>query len=151
MTNIALFTLMLFAGIGIPIMAAMNAGLGTHLNSTIAAVVVLCCVALAASLALLMATGRPSWGGLMDAPRPLLLGGFVFIFYIGAITYCAPRIGLGNAVVMVLFGQLISAAIIDHFGMFGAPQAHISLQRLAGLGLVGVGIVFAQRGVNAVT
>ncbi|MEM1378245.1 MAG: DMT family transporter, partial [Pseudomonadota bacterium] len=79
MTNVALFALMLAAGIGIPIMAALNAGLATHLNNTIAAVAVLCSVALAASLAILFASGRANWDGLASAPKPFLLGGFLFI------------------------------------------------------------------------
>jgi transporter family-2 protein len=41
-------------------------------------------------------------------------------FYVLSITYIAPTFGVGNAVFFVLLGQLVSAAIIDHFGLFGA-------------------------------
>ena len=51
---------MLFAGIGIPIMAALNAGLGTRLQSPALAAAVLFLVAMAASLSyLLLVEGGP--------------------------------------------------------------------------------------------
>ncbi|MEO1746726.1 MAG: DMT family transporter [Pseudomonadota bacterium] len=146
MTQIALFALMLVAGVGVPLMAALNAGLARHVESTFAAVAILASVALAGSLVLLATTSeRPAWDGLLTTPKAYLLGGLLFVFYIGAITFSAPRIGLGNSVLMVLLGQLVCAAIIDHFGLFGALETQISFQRLAGLALVAVGIVIAQR------
>jgi len=45
---------MLFAGIGIPIMAALNAGLGTKLQSPALAAAILFFVAMAASLSYLL-------------------------------------------------------------------------------------------------
>jgi len=51
---------MLFAGIGIPIMAALNAGLGTRLESPALAAAVLFLVAMVASLSyLLLVEGVP--------------------------------------------------------------------------------------------
>ncbi|MDC0738569.1 DMT family transporter [Cognatishimia sp. SS12] len=39
----------------------------------------------------------------------------------------------------MLLGQLISAAAIDHFGLFGAQLSPISLTRTAGIGVMAVG------------
>ena len=66
---------MLFAGIGIPIMAALNAGLGTKLQSPALAAAILFLVAMAASLSyLLLVEGIPTIVlGTLDAV--LLLSG----------------------------------------------------------------------------
>ena len=46
----------------------------------------------------------------------------------------------------VLLGQLISAALIDQFGLFGAVQTSVSPLRGVGLGLMLLGVVLTQRG-----
>jgi transporter family-2 protein len=47
---------------------------------------------------------------------------------------------------VVLIGQLISAAAIDHFGLFGARAVPVSGQRALGLLAMAAGVVLAQRG-----
>ena len=56
----------------------------------------------------------------------------------------APRFGLGNAIFFVLLGQLLSAAVIDHFGLFNAPEARLSLLRVCGLLVMAAGIWLTQ-------
>ena len=137
MNHAFLLFLMLLAGVGIPVMAALNANMGQQLGNPIAAVTILCAVALTTSIALLALQPQPAgFSNLADAPKASFIAGFFFIFYIASITYAAPKIGLGNAVVMVLVGQVIAAALIDHFGLFGAESFPMNLRRLAGFGLL---------------
>ena len=137
---------MLLAGIGIPVLAALNAALGVRLGSPVAAAAVLFVVALSATLAVLVLSGQPrALSGIATAPRHLLLAGCLVAFYILGITFVAPRFGLGNAVFFVLLGQLISAAVIDHFGLFGAQISPLSLTRALGIGLMGLGVFFTQQ------
>jgi len=80
-----------------------------------------------------------------EAPRHLLLAGLLVAFYVLSITYVAPRFGVGNAVFFVLLGQLVSAAIIDHFGLFGAQVSPLSLTRAAGIALMAAGVFVTQQ------
>jgi bacterial/archaeal transporter family-2 protein len=57
----------------------------------------------------------------------------------------APRIGIGNAVMLVLLGQLVSAALIDHVGLLGAASHPITLTRFIGLVAMAVGAFIAIR------
>lgn len=132
------------AGIGIPVMAALNSGLGTRLSSPLAAVFILSLVAAISSFTLLATNGQPSWSQVAQVPVPYFLGGVIFVFYLTAITFGAPRIGLGTAVLLVLFGQLASAALIDHLSLFGTEGHPLTGRRLLGLGLVSIGIVLAK-------
>lgn len=135
-----LLFLMFLAGVGIPMMAALNATMGQQLENPIAAVAILCTVALLAALILLAVLPLPvNFGNMLAAPRTTFAAGLLFIFYIASITYSAPRIGLGNAVVMVLLGQVACAAFIDHFGLFGTEPFPITLRRLAGFSLLAGG------------
>jgi transporter family-2 protein len=144
MWNAVAPALMLLAGMGIPLMAALNADLGIRLQSALAAVVVLCGVALTVTLGLMALQPRPNWQALASAPPASLLAGVLFVLYIASITWAAPRIGLGHAVLMVLVGQLIGAALIDHFGLFGAMPTHMNLRRFIGLCLVVLGAVLSR-------
>ncbi|WP_095590758.1 DMT family transporter [Actibacterium ureilyticum] len=135
---------MLAAGIGIPILAALNAALGARLGSPVAAAVVLFCVALCVVLLAYAAVGRGALTGLGTAPKHLFLGGTFVAFYVLTITWAAPKFGVGNAVFFVLLGQLISAAAIDHFGLFGAQISPLGLTRALGIGVMGLGVFITQ-------
>jgi len=138
--------LMLFAGIGIPVMAALNAGLGTRLQSPALAASILFLVGMIASVAyMLVFEGLPKTLLSVRTPFYFYLGGLFVVFYVLGITYVAPRFGIGNAVAFVLLGQLISMMTIDQFGLMGAPQTSITLQRLIGLVLMTVGVFLVVR------
>ncbi len=44
----------------------------------------------------------------------------------------------------VLLGQLISAALIDHFGLFTAQPTPLSSLRLLGIAVIGAGVFLTQ-------
>ncbi len=137
---------MLFAGIGIPIMAALNAGLGTKLQSSALAAAILFCVAMVASLTyLLLVEGIPTSFSAPSTPFYFFLGGLFVVFYVLSVTWIAPRFGIGNAVAFVLLGQLISMATIDQFGLMGAPQTTLTLPRLMGLLFMAIGVFLVVR------
>ena len=137
--------IMLVAGIGIPMLAALNAALGTRLGSPVAAAAILFCVALITSLVVLMFGQPKAVIGVLSAPKHLLLAGCLIAFYVLTITWIAPKFGVGNAVFFVLLGQLISAAMIDHFGLFGAQVSPLSLTRAGGIALMAAGVFVTQQ------
>ena len=137
--------IMLAAGIGIPVLAALNAALGRFIGSPAAAATVLFIVAFCAALITALITGPQGFGKLASAPKHLFLAGLFVAFYVISITWIAPKIGVGNAVFFVLIGQLISAAAIDHFGLFGANQTALSATRAAGIAIMAVGVFVTQK------
>lgn len=141
--------IMLLAGVGIPILAALNAGLGLRIGSAPAASVIALTVAMSAALITTLATGMVprgvEWSGI--APH-FYLGGLFMAFYLLSITFIAPKFGVGNAVFFVLLGQIASAAAIDHFGLFGAEKASIGGMRMLGIALMAVGVFLARKPVS---
>lgn len=140
---------MLIAGIGIPVMAALNSGLGGHLQSPQLAGMILLAVALIAAILVnvLFTEATLSIRKLGLVPWQYYLGGFFVAFYVLTITWAAPKIGVGNAVFFVLLGQLISTAIIDHLGLFNAIQTPVTTERVIGIALMAVGVFLARSGV----
>lgn len=136
---------MLVAGIGIPVLAALNAALGVRMGSPAGAATILFCVALSATVAVLLITGPSALARAAGAPKHLFLGGLMVAFYVLTVTYIAPKFGVGNAVFFVLLGQLISAAAIDHFGLFTAQMSPLTLTRALGIGVMAFGVWITQQ------
>ncbi|MBU2955937.1 DMT family transporter [Marinobacter sp. F3R08] len=133
--------LMIIAGIGIPIMATLNGGLGARLQSpTLAATILFLVGLLMAGTYLLITEGIPDKIFHSSTPIYYYFGGFFVLFYILTITWVAPRFGISNAIAFVLLGQMIAMSLIDHFGLLGAQQFSLAPQRMAGLGLMVAGV-----------
>lgn len=143
--NAAYAAIMFATGIGIPTLAALNAALGARIGSPAAAAVTLFGVALACAAIATLITGPGALKSVAAQPRHLLLGGVLIAFYVLSVTYIAPSFGVGNAVFFVLLGQLVAAASIDHFGLFGAQVAPLSATRAAGIALMAAGVALTQK------
>lgn len=141
----AIAALMFVSGIGIPVMATMNARLGQQLASPAAATAVLFLGGLLLSCLALAFAGLPRLHDVATTPRYLLIGPVFIVFYVLAITWASPRIGVGNAVFFVLLGQLIAAATIDHLGLLGALRTTLTARRAAGLAVMALGVYLARK------
>jgi len=74
-----------------------------------------------------------------------LTGGALGAFYIVSIILIAPRIGAANTLCFAIAGQLISAILLDHFGLIGFPLREISVTRIAGALLIIGGVYLVQK------
>ena len=114
--------IMLAAGVGIPILAALNAQLGGRIGAPMAAGVVADVgSAGGGGRRRALQPGRPvRWHWCRRSRCGCSWPGLLMAFYLLSITWIAPRFGVGNAIFCVLLGQMVAAAVIDHFGLFGA-------------------------------
>ena len=129
---------MFLAGIGIPILAVLTAVLGRFIASPIVA-------AAFVTWALALATGLNPVKTIGQTPKHLFFAGVLIAFYVLSITFIAPKFGVGNAAFFVLLGQLVSAAAIDHFALFGAAQNSLTLVRASGTVLMALGVWITQQ------
>lgn len=141
--TVGLSTMMLFAGVGIPIMAALNSQLGLRIESPWAATAILFVVGGIVAAVVLAINGMPR--APFGAPPQFYAGGLLVAFYALAVTYAAPKIGVGNAIFFVLLGQIAAACTIDHYGLFGAARSAMTLQRAAGVAFMLVGVYLARK------
>ena len=92
-----------------------------------------------------MITGPGAIVKLASRPRYLLLAGILVAFYVLSMTVIVPKFSVGNAIFFVLIGLLLSAATIDHFGLFDAQTVVLSWPRLSGLLLMATGVLLTQK------
>ncbi|QGN56271.1 EamA-like transporter family protein [Novosphingobium sp. Gsoil 351] len=136
---------MFATGLGIPVFAAFNSALGQQVHGPVAATAIAFAVGLAISLAILAVIGFPPASS-FTFERPYIWTGAAFILFYGvAITFAAPRIGIGNAVFFVLLGQLAAAAVIDHFGLWGAIRSDLTAKRAVGIAVMALGVYLARK------
>ncbi|MFA7601775.1 MAG: DMT family transporter [Novosphingobium sp.] len=143
---IGIAALMIIAGIGIPLMATLNAGLGKQLASPAAATFILYVVGVVLATGVLLAAGgMPSVEKFRGIGPHFYMGAVFVVFYIVTMTWAAPRIGVGNAVFFVLLGQLVAAAAIDHYGLWGAVRSAITGKRVLGIAVMALGVYLARK------
>ena len=128
-----------------PLLAALNAELGARIGSPAVGALCVFLVAFLATGVIVAATGAGALKALSAQPKYLYLAGVLVAFYVLSITFVAPHFGVGNAVFFVLLGQLVAAAAIDHFGLFGAQTAPLSFSRAAGIALMAAGVALTQK------
>jgi transporter family-2 protein len=141
----AIALMMLVVGMGIPVTAALNAVLGTQLGSPVAASTILFAVGFAMTALVLAFVGLPPARAFAGVPWWPYAAAFGVVFYVLSVTWSAPRIGVGNAIFFVLLGQLIAAAAIDHFGLFGALKTTMTVKRALGLLIMAMGVYLAKK------
>lgn len=85
---------------------------------------------------------RRSFGGVGEAlagPKWMLLGGFMGVFIVFAVTYAGPRIGVVATTAALIAAQFAVAALIDRLGWFGVERIAVTWSRVLGIALLFVG------------
>ena len=86
---------------------------------------------------------RFSWPGperIASAPWWIWCGGLFGIFYITVSVLLSPRLGVALFFTLVVAGQMISALVLDHYGLLGSDVKPVNLGRIAGVLLVLAGV-----------
>lgn len=136
----------MLTGAAIPFQAGANAFLGRTLGHPLWGTVVSLCVSFACILPV-MALARveaPTLSNLAQAPRWIWIGGIVGVVYITGALLLAPKLGAASFIAAVIAGQMLAALIIDQWGLIGFLKTPLSLPRLAGLGLIFLGLIVMQ-------
>jgi transporter family-2 protein len=148
MNNSIVFILLaVAAGAMIPFQSAMNAQLGKAVQSPYySALTVFIIAATGISLFILISRyAVPPIAQFAAAPKWSYLGGILGGAYILLIVICAPKLGIGNVTVLVLLGQILSALIIDQFGLLHSAIHALNWQRIMGIILVVAGVYLVKK------
>lgn len=133
--NILPYLSVFVAGAIVPVGVTLNSILGKMLKSPMlsAAVVFASGTMFLALFSLATRQQIPETDELSQIPWFIWLGGVLIATYMILMNYNVPKVGVGLATSIVVAAQLVVGLIIDHYGLFGLPQAHFSLGRFFGL------------------
>lgn len=148
MKTILLFPLLAFSvGALIPVQAAANSMLSLGLRSVTYAAMALFTTGLLFILfvALVFRVEPPSMTVFASVPGYSFIGGVIVATYVLAITFLTPQMGVGSAICWIVTGQIVTAVVIDHFGLIGASEHYLNWQRATGVFCM-IGGTFLARG-----
>ncbi len=74
-----------------------------------------------------------------------LLGGIFGAIYVVSIIIVMPVLGVGTATVLLLFVQLVTSMIFDHFGWLGTQIRPFDVYRAVGVILMAIGIYLINK------
>ncbi|WP_031516445.1 DMT family transporter [Desulfofalx alkaliphila] len=95
--------------------------------------------AIAAVLVFLFKMGTLDLAKWATAPWYTYLGGALSLLIIYAVARSIPKIGVAPATTAIVFCQILTAGLIDHFGLFGLQRVSFSWYRAVGVVLMAVG------------
>jgi bacterial/archaeal transporter family-2 protein len=148
MNNTFIFVILaLITGALIPVQASTNAAFSKSIgNPYITGGMVLLIGLIAALLFITISkTQVPALTQFKSAPLYSYAGGLIVCTYVIMIAVITPKLGVANAIGLIVTGQIICAVIIDHFGLFGATVRTVDAQRLAGALMMIGGIYLVMR------
>jgi bacterial/archaeal transporter family-2 protein len=118
----------------------INSALGSYVGSLPGSLINHAVGTLFAALLLIIGTGSGELQ-LFGIPPFLFVGGVLGVFLVTCNNVAVPRIGSTAVAILMLFAQLCSSSLIDHFGLLGANVLSLTPLKLAGLSLLFLGSI----------
>ena len=111
------------------VVGLLEATFVVHLVGTITVVMAL----------LLLRLGKNGLSQIGQAPWYAALGGVLSVLIIYTVVASISKLGVATATTAIIVGQVSTAVIIDHFGMFGLKEIPFTWWKLAGIALLTTG------------
>lgn len=138
MSNLTMLLLMVCGGMAVALQPSINARLAQKTGAYESSLISFA-VGTLAMLIITMAAGKGSLRSVAGASWWELTGGFLGAFFVTLTIISVPRIGTTAVMAMVISGQLITGAALDHFGAFGLRQIPLTPTRAVGMLLLAAG------------
>lgn len=140
--SIKILALLIAAGSGLAmaLQGSLNAALGKVVGLLETTFVVhLTGLVLAGAVLFIFLPGGNRLGQFAQAPWYTYLGGALGVLIIYAVARSIPKVGVAPATTAIILGQVLTASVIDHFGLFGLERLPFTWCRIAGTLLMAAG------------
>jgi transporter family-2 protein len=142
---LVLATWSFLAGVGIPLVGVLNNGIARSAGNPFAATAITFAVAMLLAVGITLPLhGFPTLAQLKGSPVAGYGAGLVLGFYALSATIIIPRFGAASFIAYILIAQLLGAAAIDQFGLFGMARRPVDAARIAGLIVIVAGIAVME-------
>ncbi|MGI5876862.1 MAG: DMT family transporter [Dethiobacteria bacterium] len=138
--NIFALLIAALAGSAMAFQGSLNAALGKVVGLLEATLIVMVIGTITALVALYpLGLGKGNLAKIAEAPWYQYLGGLLIVLITYAVVVSIPRVGVANATTAIIAAQVTTAALIDHFGLFGLEAIPFSWWKVLGLVLLAAG------------
>ena len=133
------------SGAFLPLQAGLNTKLGRSVGNPVYGSLFSFIVgAIGIALYIVLTKQTFSWAGVRSAPAYAWIGGLLGAFYVTVIIFLFPKLGPGLTFGLVIAGQMILAALLEHFNILVAQPHPINFLRVLGILLVIAGVILLR-------
>ncbi|MBL7700118.1 MAG: DMT family transporter [Chitinophagaceae bacterium] len=139
--KILFYLLPVFAGIAITVQSGINSQLRLAIQHPLMAAFISFVVGTAA-LGILLIFSKDALPGMSEYSGInwyKYTGGLLGAFVVTVTLLSVSQIGAGNMFVLIVAGQLVTAVLMDHFGVLGMKPNPVTLQKFFGICLLVAG------------
>lgn len=133
----------LIAGVTMAVQGALNSSLSekiglweatltVHLIATVILIVIL----------FVFRLGKGDFGQMTKVPWYIYLGGLLGVVITLTVVMSIPKLGVAVATTAIIVGQVGTACLIDHLGLFGLEQVGFNWTKAVGITLLAAGARF---------
>lgn len=140
--------LVVLSGLALPVQDALNAQLRGGVKSPMLGAMISLVVGATALLVLTLfrVMGQGELGGLAKTPWWVWIGGgLIGALGVTVALIALPKVSAGVVIAATVFGQLLAAVVIDHFGWLGVPQVKLNAWRICGAVLLFAAALMMQK------
>lgn len=98
-------------------------------------------IALISTVILFFFMRKGNFGALNSVNKLYLTGGIIGALITVTVVLGIDKLGPTCSISIILVSQLLAAAIIDAFGLFGAEQLHFGINKYIGIVIMIIGII----------
>ncbi|GAW92230.1 DMT family transporter [Calderihabitans maritimus] len=129
----------LISGVAMAVQGSLNSALGKIIGLLEATFIVHFIGTAAVAVLLVAQVGNGDLGRITSAPWYTFLGGVISVLIIYGVVASIPKVGVAIATTAIIVGQVLTALLIDHFGIFGLEKIPFTWWKLVGLILLAAG------------
>lgn len=147
MGNIFYMFLAIFAGIIVTFQAGFNTRLGLKINSGEYATLITFILGTFVVILYLIIARKPmpTIEVLKSTSWWMYLGAVSGALYVLIVVIATPKLGVGSTTLLLMFAQIATAVVIDHFDIFSLGQKSVDIYRLSGVVLVVLGVLLVNK------
>lgn len=128
-----------FAGVSMAIQGTMNSGISKAIGLSEATLFVHLSAAITMILVLMFGFGKGNFANYRVVPWYYYTGGIIGVIITFGVVISIPKLGAAVATTSIIVGQVLSACILDHFGLFGLDKSPLTWIKFVGLLLLSTG------------
>lgn len=130
-------------GLAMAIQTSLNSQLRQYTGTALSAALISFIVGTLVLMVLVIASqqGKSNLSDLQHMPWYLWLGGCLGVYAISISIYTAPKLGLLTFTGLVIFGQVATSMLLDHFAWLGLKHSPITFTRFLGAIVIFIGVL----------
>ena len=127
------------AGVAMASQGTMNSAVSKAIGLSESTFVVHLTATLVMIAILLLGLGNGNWGNYGTIPWYYYAGGLIGVAITYGVVISIAKLGAAVATTSIIVGQVLTACLLDHFGLFGLEKIPLTWMKLLGVGFLALG------------